>query len=162
MMSMIRSKQIFVIFNVNSIFDLDKNLPLHRADMLVNLYPRDGKFAARGCYQVIPAAEGKIRKVYIHGKRYYDYSLAYKIKAFKDTFTSFFPFDDEEYNRRKDKAIEEYHSHGAKTEAKLSMKSRDKLIRYIYENLPGLTQDELARIADVSIKTVYRATKKEE
>ena len=37
-MSMIRSKNIFVIFNVNSIFDLDKNLAIFRADFLCHVY----------------------------------------------------------------------------------------------------------------------------
>ena len=78
MMSMIRSKNLFIIFNVNSIFDLDKNLPLHRADMLLNLYPREKKFASRGAYQVIPAVGGRLKYLYIAGKKYYDYSKARK------------------------------------------------------------------------------------
>jgi hypothetical protein len=94
MMSMIRSKNLFVIFNVNSIFDLDRNLPLHRADMLINLYPKDRKFASRGSYQVIPAIGGKLKYLYIAGKKYYDYSKARS--AFRDTFTAFFPFDEKE------------------------------------------------------------------
>ena len=161
MMSLIRSKNIFVIFNVNSIFDLDKNLPLHRADMLVSLYPRDGKFGARGCYMVIPSSGGKLKKVYIHGKKYYDYSLAFKIKAFNDTFTAFFPFDDNQYEIRKQEAIQVYLESGSHKEETQARKARDKYIYYIRENLPGLTQDDIARIAGISIKTVQRALRNE-
>ena len=47
-------------------------------------------------------------------------------------------------------------------DSKIAMKSRDKLIRHIYNNLPGTTYDDIARIGDISIKTVYRAIKSED
>jgi DNA replication protein DnaC len=49
-MSMIRSKNLLIIFNVNSIFDLDRNLALSRADLLLHCYGDSltdkGKFLA--------------------------------------------------------------------------------------------------------------------
>lgn len=154
MMSMIRSKNIFVIFNVNSIFDLDKNLPLHRADMLINLYPREQKFASRGAYQVIPAAGGKLKNLYITGKKYYDYSRARK--AFNDTFSGFFPFDVKEYERRKQEAINNYFESGQRKSRSLVKISRDRYIKYLNDELP-ITQDEIARIGNISPRTVQRA-----
>lgn len=156
MLSMIRSKNIFIIFNVNSIFDLDKNLPLHRAEMLVNLYPRDGKFASRGAYQVIPSAGGKLKYLYISGKKYYDYSKARK--AFSDTFPSYFPFDEKEYERRKQKDISNY-NFGKTNSASITKESRDKCLRWIRDTHPEMTLDDIGRMAGVSIKTVYRALK---
>lgn len=155
MMSMIRSKQVFVFFNVNSIFDLDKNLPLHRANMLLNLYPRDGRFAARGCYQVIPESKGKLKFLYIAGKKFYDYSKARR--AFNDTFTAFFPFDDDEYERRKQEAISNYFKDSGKTGSREVRDSRNKYIKYLVKNDPNLTTDDVARIGGISVRTVQRA-----
>lgn len=152
MMSMIRSKQIFVIFNVNSIFDLDRNLPLHRADMLINLYPRGGRFADRGAYQVIPSNKGQIKHLYIVGKKHYDYSKARK--ALNDTFSSFFPFDEEEYEKRKQQAISNYFNKDTKQPQIKT--SRDSCIKYIKDNLPGTSVDDLSRIAGVTTRTIYR------
>lgn len=161
MMSMIRSRQLFVIFNVNSVFDLDKNLPLHRADMLISLYPKEGKFAARGAYLVVPSF--KLTRAYIMGKKFYDYRAIHKAKAFNDTFSAFFPFDEIEYERRKQEAIVNYQVSGQKREiASDAQNQRDTMIRYLVKNSPDLSKDDIARIANVSIRTVYRALKQEQ
>lgn len=155
MMSMIRSKNIFVIFNVNSIFDLDKNLPLHRADMLISVYPKEMKFASRGGYMVVPSAGGKLKYLYIAGKKYYDYSKARP--AFRDTFSKFFPFDEEEYERRKQDAINNYFESGKGQSKSYAKDSRDNYIRYLKDRCPDLTHYDIARIGNISTKTVQRA-----
>lgn len=155
MMSMIRSKQLFVFFNVNSLFDLDKNLPLHRADMLITVYPREKSFASRGAYMVTPAAGGKLKHLYITGKKFYDYSKARP--AFTDTFPAFFPFSEEEYERRKQEAINNYFESKGKPDRNIAMESRDKYIRYILEHLPTMRQEECARIGGISLRTVQYA-----
>lgn len=154
MMSMIRSKEIFVIFNVNSIFDLDRNLPLHRADMLVHVYPREKKFASRGAYMVIPSSGGKLKRLYIQGKKFYDYSKARP--AFINTFPKFFPFDDKVYEERKQEAIKDYFAEKGRYNTK-AIESRDALIKYVRETTPSIRNEELARIAGVSMRTVTRA-----
>jgi len=103
---------------------------------------------------VIPSSGGKLKNLYILGKKYYDYSKARP--AFNDKFTSFFPFDEDEYERRKQDAINTYFESGAK-DTTLSKRARDKYIYYIKENLPGLTHDDIARIGKISVKTVQRA-----
>lgn len=155
MMSMIRSKQVFVMFNINSIFDMDKNLPLHRADMLINVYPRNGKFAQRGEYQVIPSYKGRLKKLYIYGKQFYDYSSTTYLKAFNSSFSAFFPFNNEEYERRKQEAIKNYFVDKTQRDS-VAIRARDNLIRYINKELV-LTKEEIARIGDISTRTVYRA-----
>jgi len=155
MMSMIRSKNVFVIFNVNSIFDLDKNLPLHRADMLISVYPKELKFASRGGYMVVPSSKGKLKNLYITGKKYYDYSKARP--AFRDSFSSFFPFDEKEYERRKQEAINNYFESGKGQSKELSRVSRDLFIRYLKDRCPDLTHYDIARIGNISTKTVQRA-----
>jgi|TARA_R100000093_G_scaffold71653_1_gene48208 hypothetical protein len=155
MMSMIRSKQIFVIFNVNSIFDLDKNLPLHRADMLCHLYAEDDKFASRGRYGVVPSAKGKLKDLYINGKKYYDYSKARY--AFRDKFTPFFPFSEKEYEKRKQKDIADYFSQKKTTSSQYKI-SRDLGICYLKKEY-GLSPEEIGEIFKIGRATVFRVLK---
>lgn len=157
MMSMIRSKQVFVIFCVNSIFDLDKNLPLHRADMLLSVYPREKKFASRGGYMCVPAAKGKLKYLYITGKKYYNYNKARP--AFTNTFSGYFPFDDTEYERRKQESINSYFDND-NSGINLTKLSRDRYIKYLSDNIPSLRQEEIARIGGISLRTVQRAVAK--
>jgi len=154
MMSMIRSKQIFVMFNVNSIFDLEKNLPLHRADMLVHLYAPEDRFASRGRYGVVPSAKGKLKNLYILGKKYYDYSRSKY--AFIDKFPAFFPFDEKEYEKRKQESISAYFE-SATTTSNKSKDSRDTYIRHLKES--GMSHEVIAGIGGISTKTVQRALK---
>ena len=155
MMSLIRSKQIFVIFNVNSIFDLDKNLVLHRADMLLHLYAEDDRFASRGRYLVIPSAHGKLKNLYITGKKYYNYSKA-RI-AFRDKYTKFFPFDEKEYEKRKQDAIQQYFMDEKPTHLKATY-SRDNLVKYLYHKC-GETSEKISEIGGVSSRTIQRILK---
>jgi len=157
MMAMIRSKQIFVILNINSIFDMDKNLSLHRADVLVHLYAEDDRFATRGRYMVIPSAKGRLKNLYIYGKKLYDYSKA--SSAFHDKFTSFFPFDNDEYERRKQLAIMNYTSNGKTTGSKVRQ-SRDYAVKYLSENY-DLKVDELAQAFQLNERTIYDILKKD-
>lgn len=154
-MSLIRSKQIIVIFNLNSIFDMDRNLPLHRADVLVHLYAEEDKFAARGRYMVVPAAKGKLKSLYILGKKYYDYSKARP--AFMDKFTPFFPFDENEYERRKQKAINTYFeslSNKSNKTTKIKL-SRDNAVKKLKKEQDWEVQD-LADLFGVDKRTIYR------
>jgi hypothetical protein len=155
-MSLIRSKQIFVIFNLNSIFDMDKNLPLHRADALVHLYAEDDRFAARGRYMVIPAWRGRLKMLYILGKKYYDYSKGKS--AFVDRFDGFFPFNEKEYEKRKQKAIEDYFENAAKPASSKIKKSRDQAVRNV-KRIYSPPSTELAEIFDVSRRTIYSILK---
>lgn len=106
-MSMIRSKQIYVGFAVNSIFDLDKNLVLHRADLLLHLYGQSlvdrGRFAAffRGKDGV-----DRLKQLYIFGRKHYSYS---KPKAnFVGRFVKEFVLPEQEYEAEKQKGVNEF------------------------------------------------------
>lgn len=147
MMSMIRSKQIFVIFNANSIFDIDKNLPLHRADMLVHLYAIDDKFASRGRYFVVPSAKGRLKYLYISGKKFYDYSKAWP--AFRDRFSGWFPFDQDKYEKRKQDAINSYfNEEKVRPQDNSVMVTRAALCYFL--NRTGVKWKEIGDIANAS------------
>ena len=156
-MSMIRSKNLLIIFNVNSIFDLDRNLALSRADLLLHCYGNSltdkGKFLA-----FFRGGDGmdRIKGLYIHGKKYYSYGTP---KAnFNSTFSAYFVVDEVEYERRKQIGVNNFLKGSKKSVATKDKVSRDKLIEYIYKNM-DLTQQNIADIANVTEKTINSALK---
>jgi len=131
-MSMIRSKNIFVIFNVNSIFDLDRNLALSRADLLLNCYGDSltdkGRFLA-----FFKAGDGwdRIKMLYIQGKKFYSYSQP---KAnFNSTFSGYFTLDDVEYERRKQIGVNNFLKGNQKSVSTKYKEQRNKLLKIIKE-----------------------------
>lgn len=159
MMSQIRSKQIFVIFNINSIFDLDRNLALHRADCLFHVYSEDERLGRRGRYCVFPSNKGKLKSLYIFGKKYYSYSKPKSV--FRDRFSSFFPFEDQKYEAKKQTAIDSFMIDHKPEGNHLVRKHRQLLIKYIKEE-NKLTNEEIADICNVSSKTIERILKENE
>lgn len=157
-MSMIRSKNLLIIFNVNSIFDLDKNLALSRADLLLHCYGDSltdkGKFLA-----FFKGSDGhdRIKQLYINGKKYYSYSTPKS--NFNTTFSPYFTVDDAEYNAKKDEGVNKFLK-GTQTKTQIKDKlSRDKYIHYLFENRKklGITQEDIAEIGGIGDKTVYDA-----
>jgi len=158
-MSMIRSKNLLIIFNVNSIFDLDRNLALSRADLLLHCYGDSltdkGKFLA-----FFKGSDGidRIKVLYIYGKKYYSYG---KPKSnFNSTFSSNFVLDEEEYERRKQIGVNAFLKGNAKSVSTKDKESRDKYMMFIYENM-AVTQEKLAEIGGLSNKTVWSALNKQ-
>jgi len=157
-MSMIRSKNLCIIFNVNSIFDLDRNLALSRADLLLHCYGDSltdkGKFLA-----FFKGSDGidRIKQLYIHGKKYYSYG--FPKSNFHSNFPSHFVLDEDEYERIKQIGVNSFLK-GTKTSAMERDKEiRDKYIKWIYEN-NNITQKELAKIGDIASKTIWNALNK--
>lgn len=131
-MSMIRSKNLCIIFNVNSIFDLDRNLSLSRADLLLHCYGDSltdkGKFLA-----FFKGADGidRIKQLYIHGKKYYSYG--FPKSNFHSTFPSHFVLDENEYERIKQIGVNKFLS-GSKNESTTRFKKqRDNALKIIKE-----------------------------
>jgi len=157
-MSMIRSKNLCIIFNVNSIFDLDRNLVLSRADLLLHCYGDSltdkGKFLA-----FFKGGDGmdRIKLLYIHGKKFYSYGQP---KAnFYSTFSSYFVVDEHEYEERKQVGVNNFLKGTQKTVTMKDKDSRDKLIQFVYEkkDILGVTQKDIAEICDIGAKTVWNA-----
>lgn len=106
-MSMIRSKNIFVGFCVNSIFDLDRNLVLHRADALFHVYGNTlvdrGKFC--GFFKGRDGFD-RLKDLYLKGKKMYEYSnpRANMVASFSKEFI----IDETLYETEKQKGINEF------------------------------------------------------
>lgn len=152
-MSMIRSKNLCIIFNVNSIFDLDRNLALSRADLLLHCYGDSltdkGKFLA-----FFKGGDGRdrIKDLYIQGKKYYSYGSPKS--NFNTVFGSKFVLDEDEYERRKQIGVNNFLKGSKSAKITKDKIQRDNYIRYLYEN-HKLTQEQIANIGDVSDKTVW-------
>lgn len=136
-MSMIRSKNLCIVFNVNSIFDIDKNLALSRADLLLHCYGDSltdkGKFLA-----FFKGSDGmdRIKDLYINGKKYYSYS---EPKAnFYSYFSSNFVLDEVEYEKKKQMGVNKFLKGGSLEASSKYRTQRDKLI-YILKDALALT-----------------------
>lgn len=161
-MSMIRSKNIFIIFNVNSIFDLDRNLALSRADLLLHCYGDSltdkGKFLA-----FFKGGDGidRIKLLYILGKKFYNYSSPKS--NFNTTFSSNFVLDEAEYEERKQIGVDKFLK-GTKSAITIkTRKSRDNYIRFLNENKKRLklTHEKIAEIGNISRSSVINAVNEE-
>jgi hypothetical protein len=144
-MSMIRSKQLFIIFCVNSIFDLDRNLALSRADILLSLYGQHlvdrGKFLA-----FFKAEDGvdRLKQLYLMGKKYYSYA---KPKSnFNTTFGRHFVVDMNQYEKLKQEGVNKFLSGSRDKLGQKDKASRDKLIKWIRDN----TDLSLEKIGDIA------------
>lgn len=131
-MSMIRSKRIYVCFCVNSIFDLDRNLAISRADVLLHVYGENlisrGRFAA-----FFKAKDGfdRLKMLYLLGRKYYNYA---KPKAnFIGQFTKNFVVDEQEYERRKQIGVNNFLQGKSIDSGTRAKKQRDILIRHLKE-----------------------------
>jgi len=131
-MSMIRSKNLCIIFNVNSIFDLDRNLALSRADLLLHCYGDSltdkGKFLA-----FFKGSDGidRIKQLYIHGKKYYSYG--FPKSNFHANFPSHFVLNENEYERIKQIGVNNFLKGTKRTEGGKYKQQRDTLIKVVYD-----------------------------
>ncbi len=71
-LSQIRSRNIFIFLCINSIFDLDRSIALHRSDVLFHIYNKDD--ITNGERRIKVYGRSKIKMLYLRGKKYYSYS----------------------------------------------------------------------------------------
>ncbi len=163
-MSMIRSKNIFVIFNVNSIFDLDRNLALSRADLLLNCYGDSltdkGRFLA-----FFKGGDGmdRIKMLYIYGKKFYSYSSPKS--NFNSTFSSYFVLNEEEYERTKQIGVNAF-LRGTKSPNIKYKKQRNQLIMALkdetektYQELSEILEKHGVKLSFQQLSKIYNDTK---
>lgn len=98
-MTQIRSKGLYIFFNIPSLFDLDRNLVLNRCHLLLHCY--QDHFGDRGKYCVFD--KDKMKVLYLKGKRLYSY--AYPKANFVGRFTEYFYLNREQYEKKKQKEI---------------------------------------------------------
>ena len=124
-MTQIRSKGLYIFFNIPSLFDLDRNLVLNRCHLLLHCY--QDHFGDRGKYCVFD--KEKVKTLYFKGKKLYSYAIP---KAnFVARFSEFFPLDRIEYETKKQKEIAKQ----AKNKKTHRWKrQRDNVLKWLHEN----------------------------
>lgn len=152
-MSMIRSKNLFVIFCVNSVFDLDRNLALSRADILLSVYGAHlvdrGKFMA-----FFKGEDGKdrLKELYLRGKKLYSY--AYPKSNFNTTFPKPFVVDEDEYEKRKQKGVKDFLSQSRSKLGDKATAGRNNLIKWVRDNT-DLSIEKIGEITGLSRQTIH-------
>ena len=156
-MSMIRSKKLYIIFCVNSIFDLDKNLAISRADLLLHVYGQSlidrGKFCA---YFKAKDGNDRIKQLYLLGKKLYSYS---RPKAnYRGRFPKEFVVNEKEYEIRKQKGVNSFLGKTAGTRTVNAYQTRNAAVRALGDM--GLTPQEVAKKTGLSLNIVYKINEK--
>lgn len=98
-MTQIRSKGLYIFFNIPSLFDLDRNLVLNRCHLLLHCY--QNQFGDRGKYCVFD--RDKMKTLYLKGKKLYSY--AFPKANFTAHFTEYFYLDRGKYEYKKQTEI---------------------------------------------------------
>lgn len=98
-MTQIRSKGLYIFFNIPSVFDLDRNLVLNRCHLLLHCY--QDSFGDRGKFCVFD--KDKMKTLYLKGKRLYSY--AFPKANFVARFTEYFDLNRTDYENKKQKEI---------------------------------------------------------
>lgn len=99
-LSQIRSRNIFIIININSIFDLDKAISIHRAEILFHMYTKDDKVDGEKRIKIY--GRRTLKFLYLKGKKFYDYSSAPNFFA-RPPKKYVFLINEKEYEKRKRK-----------------------------------------------------------
>lgn len=133
-MTQIRSKGLYIFFNIPSVFDLDRNLVLNRCHLLLHCF--QDKFGDRGKFCVFD--KDKMKMLYLKGKRLYTY--AFPKANFVAKFTEYFFLDRVKYEDKKQFELAKQ-AKSSKVE-KWHRRCRD-LIKYIrYNGWEVTTQEE--------------------
>lgn len=100
MLTMIRKKQLFIIIVAPTFFDIQKYVAIHRARALIYVYAKGLERGYFGFYNRLRKQE-----LYVKGKR--DNNMYVVNPNFKGRFTKWFPFPDDEYDVKKESAIQD-------------------------------------------------------
>ena len=155
-MSMIRSKRIYIIFCVNSIFDLDKNLAISRADLLLHVYGKSlidrGRFSA-----FFKGGDGRdrIKELYLNGKKFYSYGKPRS--NYNGKFSKQFVVDEKEYEIQKQKGVNTFLGGVGGSGTQKAYQTRNNLIRSLVKS--GWTIEKIAKETGLSIPQVYKILK---
>jgi len=139
-MSEMRSKNLFVFLCIPNFFMMDWYVACHRTTGLLYIKKR-GEFASYD----YPTK----KKLYMLGKKAHSYAVP---PNFFGMFTSYFPVDKDEYEKKKQLAINEWSS-DVRLDSKLITQRNDMIINSEKSN------EEIAEILGVTIRQVSRIKK---
>ena len=142
-MTQIRSKGLYIFFNIPSIFDLDKNLVLNRCHLVLHCF--QNRFGDRGKYIVFD--NDKLKLLYLKGKKLYTYG--YPKANFTGNFTEFFCLPRKQYEDKKQKEIA---AQARSKKAHRWTQQRNNLIIWMMDNTfqDDNQKDRFDRIAEIT------------
>jgi len=142
-MTQIRSKGLYIFFNIPSVFDLDKNLVLNRCHLLLHCF--QNRFGDRGKYIVFD--NDKLKLLYLKGKKLYTYG--YPKANFTGNFKEYFCLPRKAYE---DKKQTEIAKQAKSKKAHRWSAQRNNLIIWMMENLwpDDKQKDRFAKVAEIT------------
>ncbi len=152
-LSQLRSRNLFIILCINSLFDLDRSIALHRADLLYHMYTKDDLIDGERRIKVY--GRQKIKYLYIAGKKYYSYRSPPHFFA-RPPRKHVFLVNSKEYEKRKRKATKDNTDiNGGIGKNELRYKTLlAQILSFI--KTKGITQKMLAEEFDVIPQTFSR------
>lgn len=156
MLAEIRQKNLFVFVVMPTYFDLDKYVALWRSRALIHVYTGD-KFK-RGNFAFFN--KDKKKYLYIKGKKFYSYSCAKP--NFIGRFTNYYVVDEEEYRKRKAKALkrEDAQKEDSDFQKLINETMFEKWITLEDKWKEKIPQNAFAAMLGVTTQTIYMWTQK--
>lgn len=133
-MTMIRKKRLYILLLIPNIFMLRRYFAVSRTRALIHFYTPDG--ISRGFFKFYNYEDK--RQLYFKGFKMWDQNAHPKSFHGRSTDTSWYFFDDNEYQKKKDEGIAELTAAPAKAKKEESARARgireirDKAIFYLY------------------------------
>ncbi len=157
LLSTIRSKQIYIILNLPSFFDLDRAITMDKAYMLIHLYGKH--FGDKGNYLVFD--DKRMKNLYLFGKKTYNYGC---VKPnFFSSFNKPFVLDEDEYEKKKKIAVKKMIASSDATSTTRIRLQRDLLISYlnqIYSVTYSKINEVMPRELTLGASTMSDATRR--
>lgn len=148
----IRQKRLFIFIVAPTFFDIQRYVAIWRSRALIHVYAPAMK---RGFFMFFN--EGKKSRLYILGKKLYDYSRPKS--NFVACFPHFYPINEEEYRAKK---LESLKGKDANTPKMKWFEQRNSLIRVLFEmgwKVPQITESINKYIEKpLTTRAIYRIT----
>lgn len=157
MLTMIRKKQLFIVIVAPTFFDIQKYIAIHRSRFMIHVYSVGYE---RGFFEFYNRE--RKHQLYIKGKK--DQNMKAAHANFNGRYTKFFPFDEEEYDIKKEDSIKALKKEQKNREDavspgelhKIKTKAQTEILSFLRSNdlLKQGTYVRLARYYDLSHRTI--------
>ncbi len=154
-LSQIRSKGVFFIFCINSVHQLEKTIPLTRADFLIRV-KRIGGLAGTPKYCVYD--KDKMKQIIVKNAGKYSHNGVFPNIGWS-TFSKYFPFDDVRYDKMKHKeSLKNLNTKNKNNRDKKYELALTRLMEYCRINEFIRTYEDIHKITGIS--TIILGTQK--
>lgn len=154
-LQMARSKGPIIILTLPSLFDLDRQVVLHLAHMVIHV-TRKKTFGQRGFFKCYDR-DNNIKQLWIRGKDFLSYNIK-QAQGFRGNFGSLFALDEKAYDRKKNAALLEMNKKKESENTKaMQMLS---IVLGKWSMVSQLTGADISRFTGINRRTITRYIKK--